>query len=760
VVDELSVVGKNFPRKDASEKVTGRAKYTADISLPGMLYGKILRSPHAHANILSIDTTMAEAMPGVEAVVTHKDVVHKVSFRDESEFYDMYILDDKVRYVGDEVAGVAAVSEVVAEEALELIQLEYEVLPAVFTAEEAIMPNAPQIHKGGNQATPLPGMPFTTSGQFGDVEKGFAEADLVLERTFRTHMQSHAPLEPWAIVADWDSTGKLTLWNSTQRTFGIRGQLAHALGLLLGKVRVIAPYVGGGFGCKLAPFKAHGIAALLAKKASRPVKIEFSREEQTVAGHRRYNWFYHLKVGAKRDGSLTAFQVKALVDTGAYVFDGVVACHNMVEKVPKYRIPNRKYEALAVRTNRPPGSPFRGFASLSPEFCIGTLMDELAEKLEIDPLTFHLKNHIRSGEPFGMRNVSRSLGLEESIPKGADRIGWRNKWHRPGERVLPNGKKHGIGMGIGGGSFAASFNSGAIVKLNEDGSADLLSGSVEIGQGVQTEMAQICAESLGVRYEDVNVISSDTDITPYDFATVGSRTTVMHGNAVKLAAEDARRQLLDGTAPLLEVNPEELEAREGWVYVKTEPGKRISIAEIARSFIEGSAPYVLPKGVIIGRGSFAVLTMPPPVTDCVVNFAEVEIDTETGHVGLLRLVTVVDCGKAVNPKEVEGQAEAVLSAGLGNALMEEILLDQETGRVLNPTFQDYKIPTALDYSELDPPIIVEVREPLGPFGAKGVGEATITACSHTISNAVYNAIGARISLPITPQKVLQALGKK
>ncbi len=760
MAEALSVVGKSVARKDAPEKVTGRAKYTADIILPGILHAKVLRSPYAHAKISTVDTRRAEALPGVKAVVTHKDIVRKVAFRDEGEFHDMYILEDKVRYVGDEVAGVAAESEDIAEEAIRLIRVEYEVLPAVFDPEEALKSDAPQIHAGGNKATITPGMRVTTSGEVGNVDRGFAEADIVLEKTFRTHMQSHVPMETRAIIADWDSTGKLTLWDSTQRPFGIREQLAHVLGLPLNKVRVIAPYVGGGFGCKIAPFKVHGIAALLAKKASRPVKLELTREEQFVSGHRRDTWVYTVKVGGKRDGSLTAFQVNAIVNTGAYVFDGIVACHNMVEKVPKYRVPNRKYEATAVRTNCLPSSPFRGFASLPPEFAIGSLMDELAEKLEMNPLDFHLKNHIRSGEPFGMRNTPRVLNFEEAIPKGAEKIGWREKWHLPGARTLASGKKHGIGMGIGGGSFAASFNSGAIVKVNEDGSVDLLSGAVEIGQGVQTEMSQICAEALGVRYGDVNVVSSDTDTTPYDFAQVGSRTTVMHGNAVRIAAEDARKQLFEAAAPTLCVSPEELAAREGWIFVRDQPDKRISIADVARLFIEGNAPFALAQGVIIGRGSFAFTTMPPPVTDAVVNFAEVEVDTETGQIGLLKLVTAVDCGRAVNPMQVEAQADSILSAGVGNALVEELLLDPKTGKVLNASFRDYKIPTALDYRELDTPIIVERPEPLGPFGAKGVGEATLTACSHTIANAVYNAIGIRFDLPITPQKVLEALRRK
>lgn len=752
--ENLVVVGKNFPRKDALAKVTGGAQYTADIKLPGMLYGKCLRSPYAHANILSIDTSKAEALPGVEAVITFKDVVPKIAVKGTRR--SLYILEDKVRYVGDEVAAVAAVSEEIAEAALHLIEVDYEVLPAVFDPEEALKPDAPEIHPGGNLLTIRRDKPFTFSQQIGDVEKGFTESDVVLERTYSTHMQSHVQMEPRASMAAWDSTGKVTLWDSNQGPFEIRKQLANVLDLPQNKVRVITPYVGGAFGGKIAMLKAQGIVALLARKAGRPVRLEFSREEQAVAGTRRHSWTLKLKIGAKKDGSLTAYNAKAFLNTGPFNLSGIVVCLNQAHLTPKFSIPNRKYEGYVLYTNCPPTSAFRGFGYFEADFAIGLLMDELAEKLGIDPLEFYMRNHIQSEEPYGMAQVPRILAFGEAIRRSAETIGWKEKWHKPGERTLPNGSKHGIGIGISGGN-AALANSGAVVIVNGNGTVTLLSGATELGQGTQGEMAQIVAEALGVRYEDVDVVNSDTGVTPFDYTQVASRTTLTHGNAVKAASEDAKQQLLEVAAKMLEVQPKDLEAKEGWIYLKKEPEKRVSVADAAMFFIEGKPPRVMPAGVLIGRGSYTTPSMPPPVGNAVVTIAEVEVDTTTGHIELSRLVSAVDCGKIINPKGIEAQYESVLSAGAGFALMEELLLDPSTGKVLNPTFLDYKIPTALDYRNMDPVIMVESQERHGPYGAKGVGEASLTAAAPAIATAIYNALGVRIDLPVTAQKVITAL---
>ncbi len=753
--ENLVVVGKNFPRKDALAKVTGGAQYTADIKLPGMLYAKCLRSPYAHANILSIDTSKAEALPGVEAVITYKDVVPKIAFRETSQ--SLYILEDKVRYMGDEVAAVAAVSEEIAEEAVHLIEVDYEVLPAVFDPEEALKPGAPEIHPGGNLLTIKRDNPFTFSREIGDVEKGFAEADVVLERTYRTHMQSHVQMEPRASMAAWDSTGKVTLWDSNQGPFEIRSQLANVLDLPQNKVRVITPYVGGAFGGKVAMLKAQGIVALLARKSRRPVRLEFSREEQAVAGTRRHSWTLKLKVGAKKDGSLAAYHAKAFLNTGPFNLLGIVVCLNQAHLTPKFSIPNRKYEGYVLYTNCPPTSAFRGFGYFEADFAIGLLMDELAEKLGMDPLEFYLRNHIQSEEPYGMGQVPRILAFGEAIRRSAETIGWKEKWHKPGERTLPNGRKHGIGIGISGGN-AALANSGAVVIVNEDGTVTLLSGATELGQGTQGEMAQIVAEALGVRYEDVDVVNSDTGVTPFDYSQIASRTTLTHGNAVKSACEDAKQQLLEVAAKMLEVQPEDLEAKEGWIYVKVEHDRRVSVADASRFFLEGKPPRVIPKGVLVGRGSYSTPSVPPPVGNAVVTIAEVEVDTTTGHIEVSRLVSAVDCGKIINPKGIEAQYESVLSGGVGFALMEELLLDPASGKVLNPTFLDYKIPTALDYRNMDPVIMVESQERHGPYGAKGVGEASISAAAPAIATAIYNALGVRIDLPVTGQKVITAIG--
>jgi xanthine dehydrogenase molybdenum-binding subunit len=747
-------VGKAFPRKDALAKVTGGAQYTADIRLPGMLYAKCLRSPYAHAKILSIDTRRAEALPGIEAVITYKDVDPKIPFKTSKR--DTYILEDTVRYVGDEVAAVAAVSEEIAEEALRLIDVEYDVLPAVFDPEEALKPGAPKIHPGGNLATYLRDKPYTFNTEIGEVERGFSESDIVLERTYKTHMQSHVPMEPRASLASWDSTGTLTLWDSNQGPFEIRSELGNVLDLPLSKVRVITPYVGGAFGCKIPMFKAQGIVSLLAKKAGRPVRLEFTREEQAVTGTRRHSWTLKLKVGAKKDGSLMAYHTKSYLDAGPIIFIGIIACLNQANLTPKFSCPNRRYEAYAVYTNSPPASAYRGFGYFEADFAIGMLMDELCEKLGMDPLDFYLKNHIKSEEPHGMSQTRRILAFDEAITRAAEKIGWKEKWHKPGQETLSTGKKHGIGIGISGGN-ATLGNSGAVVTMNEDGSVKLLTGAPELGQGSLSELSQIITEVLGVKYEDVGVVSADTDVTPYDQSTVASRTTLTQGNAVKAACEDLKQQIFKEGSSTLGVLPEDLRAEGGWIYVSKEPAKRIGMAGVAKEFLLGKPPRSVPKGVLIGRGSYSAPSSPPPATNAVVNMVEVEVDTKSGHIDVTRLVSAVDCGKVINPKGIEAQYESVLSGGLGFALTEELVLSPTIGRVLNPSFLDYKIPTALDYRKMDPVIMVESYERLGPFGAKGVGEAAMAAAAPAVSNAIYNALGIRVELPATPQKVMMTL---
>jgi len=761
VTQELNVIGKNLPRKDGLKKATGAAEFTGDIKLPGMLYGKCLRSPHPHARILSINTSKAEALPGVKSVATYKDVNPKNVFRQFKDriSFDIYILEDRVRYTGDEVAAVAAVSEEIAEEALSLIEVKYELLPAVFSAEEALKPGAPKIHPEGNLVPMAPGRPYTYSRQVGDIERGFAEADVILERTYTTHMQSHCPLETRTCIADWDSTGKVTLRDSTQKPFEINVELANALGLPLSKVRVITPYVGGAFGSKETLLKMHGIACLLSKKSGRPVKIELTREEQAVSGTRRHSWTFHLKVGARRDGTLTAYYNRAYLNAGPYILLGLMVALNQASLTPKFSCPNRKYDGYVAYTNCPPASAFRGFGYLEGDFAICSFMEELCEKLDIDPLDFYLKNHLRSMEPYGMYNVPRGLAFGEAIQRSAERIGWREKRHVPGGRTLANGKKHGTGMGISGGN-AALLQSSAIVMIDDRGCIRLLSGAVEQGQGAQSEMSQIVAEALGVPYEDVEIVSGDTGITPYDSGQDASRTTLTHGNAVKMAAEDAKQQLLAHAAQMLKADPQDLDCKDAFVYVKNEPEKRMPIADVVKQLMTEYPPAVMPRNSIVGKGSYFIPGYPPPAGNAVANIAEVEVDTTTGQIELSRFVSAVDCGKAISPKGIEGQYESVLSAGAGFALKEQLFLEPGTGRVLNPTFLDYNIPTSLDFRNMDPVIIVESMEKLGPYGAKGIGECALSAAAPAISNAIYNAIGVRVSLPAMPDKVLEALKSK
>jgi len=771
--EELAVVGKKVPRYDAPAKATGDAKYTADIQLPRMLYGAILRSPHAHAMIKSIDTSEAEKLPGVKAVATYEDIgttIPKISYLvPQRGPMDSYVLDPHLRYKGDEVAAIAAETLDIAEEALELIKVEYELLPSVFDAEEALKEGAPLIQPemiptglvNGNLIIGKHGPDCTHSMDFGDVDKAFVEADIVLERKVTAHIQAHCTMETDATVAMWEGD-KLTIWLSGQGVHLYTGALAQAFDMPIHKVRVIHPYVGGGFGGKATVKRVHGITILLAKKSGRPVKVVPGRADFAVCGMTRHLWDIYIKIGAMNDGTLTAYEAQIYSNTGAYCWEGHFIAEIGIEHTPKFSIPNRRYRTYAVYTNNPAAGAFRGFGYCEIDYAYQTVLDELIDKLGIDPLEFYLKNLVEPLEPFGAYDVSKNAYYIEIMEKAAEKLGWEEKWHKPGEKTLPNGKKHGVGLGIGGG-FAGMFVSGAVVLVNEDGTVHLHSGPAELGQGPRTSAAQMCAEAIGVRYEDVSITGSDSAVTIFDTGQFASRTTMPHGLAIKMAAEDAKQQLFVIASMMLpNVTPELLDARDGFVFIKERPQVRVPISGVA-VFSHWAAPGIIrtpgPYGVIVGKG-FCGLPSPPGTLygNGIADAVEVEVDTETGQVEVTRLVQAVDCGKAINPKVVEQQNDAVLSGGIGWAIAEDLTFDEENRWVLNPTFLDYKLPTALDYRNIDV-IIVEPNEPAGPWGAKGIGEATISASAPALYAAVFNALGVRVPIPMTPDKILQALGK-
>lgn len=749
-IKEFLVVGKSLPKVDAIEKVTGTGKYTVDIQLPKMLYGKILRSPYPHAKILKVDTSKAEKYPGVIATLTIEDVPRVLHGAGPAPYYmqDEYTIDEKVRYVGDKVAAVAAVSEEIAEEALELIDVEYEVLPAVFDPEKATKADAPSIH-GTDLNLALPVIEIGS----GDIEKGFKEADYVFEDEYKTPPVQHCCLEPHVSVASWDLSGNLTVWSSTQGPFRIRSVLARALQIPVGKIRVIAPHVGGGFGSK-GTHTYEDVCAFLAKKAGRPVKLECARDEVFTASCIRHPTIYKLKTGVKKDGTFTARQAKAYFATGAYANAGpIVVAYTGDNFACMYKCPNVKFEGYCAYTNTEVAGAFRGFGDPQTFFAVELQMDTIAEKLGIDPMELRLKNHIRAGTKMSDGLFVTSCGLSECIEKGAEAIGWneKRKWPKTGDK-----KKRGIGMALGihkSGVKPGAEMSSAFIRINEDGTINLLTGTVDVGQGSKTALAQIAAEELGVRLEDVNVTAGDTAVTPYDEkGAIGSRQTYVGGGAVKKAAADAKQQLLEKAAKMLEAAVEDLEVRDRRIYVEGAPETGASIAEVVM-FSQFGEPE---NTVILGRGSHSPSGKAPYF---MAQFAEVEVDIETGQVKVLRIVAAQDVGFAINPLALEGQIEGALAMGCGYALTEE-LLQGPNGKILNDTFLDYKIYSAMDMPKMET-IIVESIDPTGPFGAKGAGEGACVPTAAAIANAIYNATGLRIKeIPITPEKILKAVKEK
>jgi xanthine dehydrogenase molybdenum-binding subunit len=783
MTEEFAVVGKRLPRRDAIEKATGAAKYTVDIELPGILFGKVLRSPYPHAKILKIDSSKAKKLRGVAAVITIDDVPKKVfncsmsnaviggapvtaevadehaeeegGLTEEATFavdiLDQRVLSDKARFVGDAVAAVAAINESTAEEALGLIDVEYEKLPAVFDPEEAMKPGAPLVHDAfeRNIAVHAP-------WSFGeDVDKGFKEADYIVEGTFRTSKQKQCQLEASVCIASFDATGRLTIWSPAQAPHAMLKIIASLFNIPEGMIRWLTPYVGGAFGhyCSLW---AEPICIALAKKTGKPVKLAYTREEEFIATDSRASAILSGKMGVKKDGTITALQRKDIVNAGAYFgHAGSTTAASISWFFALYRCLNREGEAFVVYTNTPMTGAFRGYGNPRGMFLLEQLVDMAAEGIGMDPIEFRLKNIKRIGEPSWIPGVSfeNDAGVE-CIRRGAEIIGWKEKRARKKEGI----KRQGIGMACATHSSSAYpfliDHSSAFIKLNPDGSANLMVNPVEIGVGIVETVAQIAAEELGVRAEDVHVFHGDTDINMFDLGTFSSRSNYVLGMAVQKAAREAKWKLLKRAAERLEVSPKELEVKDRRVYVKTAPKKGVSVTEIARDALYN---YEIGRGEhISGHSSFQPRNS--PIFQA--NFAEVEVDTETGEVRVLRMVVAHDIGRAINPMSVEGQLEGGAVQGLGFTLAEDFAVNNNTGEIITDSFATYKILSALDCPEIE---VVLVEQPVasGPFGAKSVGESGMVPVAASVANAIYNAVGVRITeLPITPGKILKTLQEK
>lgn len=761
MTEELSVVGKRLPRWAAYDKATGEARYTADIKLPGMLVGKVLTSPHPHAKILKIGKSKAEKLPGVETVITWEDVPRKLFnpnklgltlLHPEGELKDMYVISEKARFVGDRVAAVAAVDAAIAEEALELIKVEYEVLPAVCDPIEAMKPGAPRIHDFAENNISLH---FNFPAAWGDVEKGFQEADFIVEETFRTSKQHTCQLEPCTCVASFGPDGRLTIWSPSQHAFLHRRKLAELFDMPEGMIRWITPHVGGGFG-KYGSFGVEPICVALAKKTGKPVKLEYSREEDLFGTETRQTYVATGKIGVKKDGTITALQEKLIVDGGAYfTHNSSTTGVNMGGFTGLYRCPNVAAEADCVYTNVPPTGGVRGYGSSEGQCVLEQLVDKAAKKIGIDPIELRLKNIKKAGDPSSTGLPMETCTLEELIKLGSEKIGWKGKRNKKKEE---GAKRYGIGMGIMMDvSGAHPFNTqhrNAYIRINEDGSASLMVSGADVGQNIMGAMAQIAAETLGVTYEDIHIVTGDTDSTMFDTGQHASGSCYQMGHAVIIAAEEAKKQLLGRAGKKLEVASDELEVKDRRIYVKSDPQKGMSIGEIAKEAIYNFEGEHL---IISGKGSFSPTQNPPPFAAV---FAEVEVDTETGEVKVLKILYVNDSGRAINPATVEGQLEGGIAQSVGYCLTEDYFINKETGVLESDNFNTYKVPSALDMPETEV-ILYEEPVPSGPFGAKGVGQNTMIAVTPAIANAIYDAVGVFITdMPATPEKILEALKGK
>ena len=761
---ETQHVGKAVPRLDAIDKVTGRAVYGADVELPGMLYGATLRSPLAHARITDIDISGAKKSPGVRAVVTGKDLpfLFGAMIKDQP-----FLAMDRVRYVGEPVAAVAADTEAAAQEALEKIRVTYEELPAVFDSREAAAEGAPLLHPSQEAYDRLgmlkivPGTNICTVRNYslGDVEAGFAEADEIFEDEFEVHSVAHTPMEPHTAVVRYSPTrGHYTIWASVDRPYLMAKELADALGISVNQVRYICHYVGGGFGGK-STMVAEAVAVVLARSTKgRPVKVTFSREEEITATQTRVAASMKLKTGVKKDGTFTARRAEVLWACGAYAsFAPGVAIRGVLTIFGPYRIPNLELSSKLVYTNRELCGPYRGYGTTQVTWACEVQMDTIAEKLGIDPLEIRLKNGYVEGDTYINGQVLHSVGLTETLEKASSEIGWGKVKQGPSET-----KRRGKGIAtMIKGTYTPS-RSYCIIKMNHDASTTVLAGAPEVGGGQKTVLAQIAADAIGVPLESISMARPDTYIMPYDFAVASSRTTYHMGNAVQMAGKELREKILASAGKILSTDAARLTIKNGKI-VEEGAGERIPLKSLL-------AELLGPGGAIIGEGhcypaNSPLLEAPPELKAMSSIFwkfatqaAEVEVDTETGVVTVLKITAAHDVGRAIHPVGCEQQIEGAVVMGVSNTLFEEF--KTEKGRILNDNLADYKLATTQDTPEIVP-IIVEAYHREGPYGAKGIGEPAAAPTAPAIANAIYDAVGIRFhKLPITPEKVLAALREK
>ena len=752
---EYTVLGTSTPRMGGVERVIGAGIYGIDLELKGELHGGILRSQYAHAKIVSIDTSEAKKLPGVHAVVTAADAP---DVRYGRTYIDRYMLaKNKVRYMGDPVAAVAADSPAIVKQALKKIKVVYEPLPVVIDQEEAMKPEAPTLHddmplpKNLPEGVKVKNVCSYTAVHVGDPEKAMAEADLVVDEVYETKMIHPQYLEPRIAAAQVEPDGRITVWANAQAPFGVRTDVARLLGIPLNQVRVLATELGGGFGGKASGITSGAaiepICALLAVKAKRPVMIVLDKAEETISTTIRSGAKMYIKTGVKKDGTIVARTGKVVYDAGAYSGFGAMAgarCTNMLGGW--YLMPNCHIDGYVVYTNKQVCGPVRGPGGPQAAFAVESHMDSIAAKLNMDPVEFRLKNTPKAGDKIVGVPKLRDVSLGETIKTAAEKIGWSN---------VKLAKNQGIGIATGSWIESAGPGGGAVVKVNEDGSVTVHIGKIDMGTAPRFGIPLIAAEELGVPVKDITVVNVDTDASPWDAGTVGSRAIIVSGTATRLAAIDARNQLFKMAASQLEASPDDLEIKDRQIRVKGTPSKSVPLATIATA-----AHNII--GEVIGRGYCDNQAMmaeekahgnSPPFT---AHACIVEVDTNTGNVKILKYVAVHDIGFPIHPVSVEGQIEGATAMSIGQALCEQVVFDKD-GRTMNPSFVDYLMPTINMMPRIET-TLVHGYAGAGPYGAKGAGEIACVPPMAAIANAIYNATGVRIrTLPLSPENVLRGL---
>ena len=751
-MNELKIVGRREPKIDGADKVTGLAKFVDDINLPRMLWGAILRSPYPHAKIVNIDTSKAKRIAGVKAVITAADTpmkkyLHMGPPRDDK----LPLQSEKVRYIGDEVSAVAAEDKETALEALNHIKVQYEELPAVFDPEEAMQDGTIQIHQGKAN-----NIAATINWNFGNVEQGFEQADLIIEDRFLTPAQSHCILEPHGTVAAFSNDGRLTVWTSTQSPYFIRKELAHVLDMDLHNVRIMEIHGAGAFGARSKMCEDEAIAAYLARESGCPVKIILTRDEEMCTTRIRHPFIIYLKTGFQADGKLLARQIKVIVDNGAYNHYGpaIMGFSGMISS-SLYNVANVKFEGNLVYTNKQYGGPYRGFGSPQVTFAIESHMDEAARQLGIDPAAIRLLNSSKPGDITACGWKITSCGMKECIEAVKSKIDW------DGPKRIGRGKGIACSIHAGGGSrtFPDGDYSSAIVHVSEKGKVTLFTGVSDTGTYITTVLCQIVSEILTVPMQDIRCFSMDTAITPTDFGSWASKTAFLAGNAVKIAVEDVKKQLIGAAALMLKADPSELILKDGSICHSRNPEKNITIGEAVSNcslkvgkFIVGSGCYDSPTEMLNRSTGFSNVSA---AYSFAAHAVEVEVNKKTGKVEILKVIAAHDVGRALNLTAVEGQIQGAIAQGIGFALYEEQIY--QDGRVLTSHLRDHRPVTFTDMPSIET-IIVETNDPEGPFGAKGVGEIGTVSVAAAIASAVYNAVGIRArELPIKPEALLTQL---